>query len=537
MPRPSRKAQSKYGFFNLPSDEALGYPRFSSFEQREAYIRKNIPKKVLDCFSQIVAADHENQATQTLGQISEVDEYSNMEHSQRFLDDTKRFKVLMEAATKQYQDEQDFGSTIHVDHPLPKGPQEQDEEQERKTSETLNSGIVNIVEGDVNIIDNDAHQVPTSLTSIKMDPLNHKFPNHNPSASSKGQELKTNEVDQQDKGCSSSTRASPLRGKNSLNTTPCKRKNKYLDHSTNENTFQQLPLKSLMRPKKKLKISKSPVMELRDHVKLFQTVFVGETTSHFSPLRGDLIIVHPEKGTKFMSKGYLTSYEGPETHKFEHGELVVRIGCYEQVEERKYLHQPYQNLELYAYNREGDWRYLGRECEMTDTDQIPIDASPGKHLQVGSAITLSPELNFITPRRGDIIIRRATWIENFAHRENFRRSVVKWHKERPVQWEPEDMLIRLFVDKETDCKTKPFVYSKPIPSPDPGDHSDCTPHGPCEEVHTPLAPGFAELYRIEGLESRDMGWVFWGRTKHIYDTPYLKIDPLYLHLYNCDEDN
>ncbi|CAM6105720.1 unnamed protein product [Calypogeia fissa] len=253
------------------------------------------------------------------------------------------------------------------------------------------------------------------------------------------------------------------------------------------------------------------VLKLVDHKQLSDVVFVGSSTALFSPNRGDLVISPPGKDQALCKKGYVASYKDCNTHRFKHGELLVRIGQYEEIGPSLFGYQPYRNLELHQYNMDGRWKYLGSQVAMTNTE-IPIDTSPGKYLKVGAQIAKVDRFHPLVPRRGDIIIKREAWDENFFHQKNFRHSMIKWHRDCQITWNSDDLLIRLFVDKE---KHPLYSYVSKT-TPEPGDHSACVMHGKCEKSHPPPSSGFAELY---GCRQGAVGWVYWGRTKLLFDIP------------------
>lgn len=194
-----------------------------------------------------------------------------------------------------------------------------------------------------------------------------------------------------------------------------------------------------------------------------------------------------------------------------------------------FLHKPYRNLELYQYNIDTRWKYLGSQVAMHNI-KIPIDISPGKYLKVGAKVNSLNGFNPIEPRRGDVIIKRDAWEESFSHERNFWRSMVKWHKDDQLEWKVDDLLIRLFVDKE---RPPPCNYVSQ-PTPEPGDHSACVMHGTCKESHPPPSSGFAELYAYGGGKEGE-GWIYWGRTKLLFDIPFPKERDPHLLLYVQDD--
>jgi hypothetical protein len=157
-------------------------------------------------------------------------------------------------------------------------------------------------------------------------------------------------------------------------------------------------------------------------------------------------------------------------------------------------YKPYSSIALFAFNPmstnpETMWKFLGHQEELKDAQvSYPPYKSQGNFLSVGARVSNS-QFEPLVPRRGDVIVRREAWDSNYHHNVNFWYSMVKWHRGKHYPFVRGDMLVRRFISDDQQIDDNPILG------------------------------GWAEMYEYLDFQSSGHSWIFWGRTRQLYDKP------------------
>ncbi|OAE22239.1 hypothetical protein AXG93_412s1280 [Marchantia polymorpha subsp. ruderalis] len=205
----------------------------------------------------------------------------------------------------------------------------------------------------------------------------------------------------------------------------------------------------------------------------YYCVLVGEINPDFESQRGDVIIIHPGhmgRGRQFPETGFIHTVRGPQDFQqfgVMHGDLNLRIGQFVSVVAEfqarpgaRLAYDPLKALLLHSYvdlttrsrvdpNRHPSVlaRYLG---ETYIAHNVTVDTvrseSRVRELRPGTDVT-----SHFMARLGDILILPGAWQDNFNHRQNFRRTLVRWYepgRRADKYLVPGVMLVRPCVDME-----------------------------------------------------------------------------------------
>ncbi|KAG6544091.1 hypothetical protein Mapa_014508 [Marchantia paleacea] len=205
----------------------------------------------------------------------------------------------------------------------------------------------------------------------------------------------------------------------------------------------------------------------------YYCVLVGEINPDFESQRGDVLIIHPGhmgRGRQFPVTGFIHTVRGPQDFRrygLMHGDLNLRIGRFISVvaefiarPSATMAYYPLQSLLLHSYvdlNTRSRVdparypsllsRYLGEQDEPWDVTLSTLrHESTVRNLRPGTDVT-----SHFLPRLGDALILPGAWQDNFNHKENFRRSLVRWYETggRSLKFiVPGVMVVRPCVDME-----------------------------------------------------------------------------------------